>query len=367
MKFSCDKSLLQDVVLTCARAVPARSPLSSLEGLLIECSEKVRITGYDLKKAIYSEFDADIVQFGSIVINARLFSEMIRRLPDGIIVVTSDENNNITVRCGRSEYNLIGYDVKDYPDIPKFEGLNSVKIPQNILSKMIEKTIFAVSKDEVRPIYTGALFELMGDQLTLVAIDGYRLARRTEKVEGNAEDCSFVVPGFALSDIQKICSDSDEPVAISVGEKHISFTIGDTVVISRRLEGEFLNHRKSVPEGFKYEVTVDRQELISVIDRVALVLSERAGNPVKMEFKEGLVECNCVTPIGKAEDVCSCQGDGEGLLIGFNDRYLTEALKAAEGDSIRLCLNSSSSPCVIKATDDSDNYTYMILPVRLHS
>ena len=369
MKFSCDKNLLQDAVNVTCRAVPSKSPISSLEGLLIDCGDRVRITGYDLKKAIYTEFDADVVQFGKIIINARLFSEMIRRLPDGIVVITSDDSNNINIRCGRSEYNLMGYDVKDYPEIPKFDTLNNISIPQNMLSKMIEKTIFAVSKDEVRPIYTGSLFEIIGNTLTLVSIDGYRLARRTETVESNnnMEDCSFVVPGFALTDIQKICDSSEDPVHICVGEKHISFTIGDTVVITRRLEGEFLNHRKSVPDEFSYEITVERQELISVIDRVALMLSERAGNPVRMTFNDGSIDCLCVTPIGKAEDICTCQGSAEGMLIGFNDRYLTDALKAADGDTIKVCLNSSSSPCVIKASDGSEDYTYMILPVRLHS
>ena len=368
MKFSCDKNILQEAIAVTARAVPSKSPINSLEGLLIECGESVKITGYDLKKAIYTVFDADVVQKGQIVVNARLFSEMIRRLPDGIVLITADEeNNSINVKCGRSEYNFIGYDVKDYPDIPKFEGMNNVCIPQNQLKKMIEKTIFAVSKDEVRPVYTGSLFEIEGNTLTIVSVDGYRLARRIEKIENaQLEDCSFVVPGFALSDIEKICEEKDEPVKIAVGDKHISFTIGDTVVISRRLEGDFLNHKKSVPDEFRYELTVDRHELTSVIDRVALMLSDKAGNPVRMTFGDGVIDCNCVTPLGKADDMCPCTGSGEDLLIGFNDRYLTDALKAADGDSIKVCLNTSSSPCVIKSSDGEENYTYMILPVRLH-
>ena len=176
-----------------------------------------------------------------------------------------------------------------------------------------------------------------------------------------------MVPGSALSDIERICDDSDDPVSIAVGSKHISFTIGETVVISRRLEGDFLNYRKSIPDNFRYEVEVDRAELTSVIDRVALIISEKNSNPVRMQFHDGNIDCYCVTPIGKAEDICTCEGSGNDLEIGFNDRYLMDALKASGKDKLRLCLNTASSPCVIKAADGSTSFTYMILPVRLRA
>ena len=181
------------------------------------------------------------------------------------------------------------------------------------------------------------------------------------------ENCSFVVPGSALADIERVCGDSEELVKISVGAKHISFSIGETVVVSRRLEGEFLNYKKSIPDSFKYTVKVDRGEFMSAIDRVALIVSERNTSPVRMSFNDGSIDCLCVTPIGRAEDVCTCEGSGEGLQIGFNDRYLKDALKAAAKEELNVCLNSASSPCIITAADGSDNFTYMILPVRLHA
>jgi DNA polymerase-3 subunit beta len=154
---------------------------------------------------------------------------------------------------------------------------------------------------------------------------------------------------------------------ILTGAKHISFTIGQTVVISRRLEGEFLNYRRSIPENFRHVVKVDRDEIMSVIDRVALIVSEKNSSPVRMMFQDGRIDCLCVTPIGKAEDVCSCEGKVEDLEIGFNDRYLMDALKAAGKDELNICLNTASSPCIIRAADGSDNFTYMILPVRLRA
>jgi DNA polymerase-3 subunit beta len=199
-------------------------------------------------------------------------------------------------------------------------------------------------------------------------VDGYRLAKRCEKLEkARMENCSFVVPGSALSDIERICADTEDPVQISVGAKHISFLIGETVVISRRLEGEFLNYRRSIPEMFRTLIRVDRSEIMSVIDRVALIISEKNSSPVRMSFGDGVIECYCVTPFGKAEDVCTCEGSGNGLEIGFNDRYLMDALKAAGVDTLELCLNTASSPCVIRAADGSEAFTYMILPVRLRA
>ena len=368
MKFICEKSVLQDAVNTAARASAAKSPITSLEGLLIEAESSVKITGYDLKKAIYTKFDADITEQGKCVVNTKLLSEMIRRLPDGNVMFTVDETNNaVTIKCGKSEYNFIGLDIREYPEIPKFDELKSVSMAQGFLKEMIARTLFAVSKDEIRPIYTGSLFEIENNQITIVSVDGYRLAVRSAELENaKLENCSFVVPGFALTDIEKICKDDNEPVDISVGEKHISFSIGNTVLITRRLEGDFINYKKSIPESFRYEIKFDRSEFIEAIDRVSLMVTEGNGSPVRLTFNDNVIECMSITPIGKAEDICTCNGFGEGLLIGFNNRYLLDALKAAENDELKICLNTASSPCVIKAADGSDLFTYMILPVRLH-
>ncbi len=368
MKFRCEKYLLQAACAVASRATASKSPIQALEGLLLEAGSDVKITGYDLREGIFTRIGAEVEQRGSIVVGARLFGEMMRKLPDGIVTISSDDSLNIKVRCGRSEFNFVGISPEDYPEMPEVDGQNDIVIPQNILRSMINQTIFAVSDSDVRPIYTGTLFEVSGEDLILVSVDGYRLAKRSEKLESaQMADCSFVVPGAALSDIERICEDKEDPVRIEVGPKHISFSIGDTVVISRRLEGEFLNYRKSIPENFRHVIQVERGEMMNVIDRVALIISEKNSSPVRMIFGDGSIDCSCVTPIGKAEDVCGCEGDGEGLEIGFNDRYLMDALKAAGKDSLQICLNTASSPCILRAADGTDNFTYMILPVRLRA
>ena len=368
MKFSCEKYLLQTACSIASRAAASKSPIPALEGLQISAEDKLYVKGYDLKEGIVTGIEADIAQRGVVVVGARLFGEMIRRLPDGIVSVSSDEKDNITVKCGKSQFNILGINAEDYPELPSFDTLNSIRLPQRILKDMINKTIFAVSTDEVRPIYTGTLFEVEEKRLTLVSVDGYRLARRTEELaDSRLESCTFVVPGTALSDVEKICSDEEGDVSISVGSRHISFEIGDTVVVSRRLEGEFLNYRRSIPDTFKYEIKVDRAEFMASIDRVSLIVSEKNSSPVRMTMGDGTIDCLCVTPIGRAEDVCTCEGNGEGLLIGFNDRYMKDALKAAGKDELKLCINSAASPCIIKAADGSEGFTYMVLPVRLHA
>lgn len=369
MKFTCEKYLLQSACNIASRAAAAKSPIPALEGLLITANSKLTVTGYDLKEGIYTTIEADVTEGGSIVVGSRFFNEMIRRLPDGIVTINVDDNENVNVKCGKSEYNFIGISPKDYPDMPAVDSVNNITLPQKILRSMINQTIFAVATSDVRPIYTGTLFEIGGEELTLVSVDGYRLAKRTEKIEGaELEECSFVVPGSALSDVERICSDEEDVmVEISVGTKHISFVIGDTVIVSRRLEGEFLNYRKSIPTAFKYEVKIERSEFMQTIDRVSLIVSEKNSSPVRMTFNDNQIDCLCMTPLGRAEDICTCEGSGEGMQIGFNDRYMKDALKAAGKDELYICVNTASSPCIIRAADGTENFTYMILPVRLRA
>lgn len=304
MKVSCEKYILQTACSTAARATASKSPIPALEGLLIEAGADIKITGYDLKKAIYTHVPAEVEEPGSVVVGARLFGEMIRRMQDGIGTIETDSNDGVKVKCGKSEFNFKGISAEDYPEIPNVEGMNHISLDQKLLKSLINQTIFAVSTNDMRPIYTGSLFEIEGDKLNLVSVDGYRLAKRTETLEdAEIEDCSFVVPGSALSDIERICGDGDEKVMISVGEKHISFSIGGTVVVTRRLEGEFLNYKKAIPENFKIKIQVEKNQLMETIDRVSLIISEKNSSPVRMTFGDGTIDCLCLTPIGKAEDV----------------------------------------------------------------
>lgn len=365
MKFSCDKNLLQEAVMTASRASAGKSPIPVLEGLLIKAGNRITVTGYDLKKGIFTSIDADIEEKGAIVIMARLLVDIVRNLPDGEVTVTADSENACRIVCGSLDFNIMGMDGEDFPELPAVDSVGSVNIPQRTIKKMINETVFAVSDNESRPIYTGSLFEITENELTIVSVDGYRLALRRENAD-MGEAASFVVPGTALAELEKICSDSDEMVKINLGSRHISFTVDETVLISRRLEGDFLDYKKTVPTEFETSVIADRAELMRVVDRVSPIIDDRTKNPLRLTFGDDNIKFFCMTPRGRAEDRCACDGKGGDLEIGFNNRYLRDALKAAPSDRLRIMLNSSSAPCVIKP-EEGEDFLYMILPVRLRA
>lgn len=368
MKFSCEKDILQNAIATASRAAAAKSPINTLEGLLIEAEQKVKITGYDLKKGIYTRIDAAVSEPGSIVLGARIIGDIVRSLPDGIVTISTSSGYKTTIICGNAEFNIIGADSADYPELPDVDFMSNISLKQKTLKKMIAETVFAVSDNESRPVYTGSLFEVRDDELTIVSVDGFRLAMRREEIDrSDKQEESFIVPGAALSEIERICSDSDEMVRITLGSKHISFSVDETVLISRRLEGEFMNYRKTVPQEFAISVSVKRADILSVVDRVSLIIEDKTKNPIRCLFGEDEIVLNCVTGVGKAEDVCPADGTGGGLEIGFNHRYLREALRAAPSDKLVIQLNSGLAPCVIAPDDEekTGSFVYMVLPVRL--
>lgn len=369
MKFTCEKYVLLSAVGISSRAVAARSTIPTLEGLYLSAGNGVRITGYDLKKGIYTTIAADVAEPGSVVLGARLLGEIVRSLPEGIVTVSCERGNLVKITCGDAEFSIMGIDSEDYPELPTVDSRDYVSLPGKLLKSMINQTLFAISDNESRPVYTGSMFEIENGVLTLVSVDGYRMALRREEIGGpggeETERKSFIVPGTALSDVEKICSDDDEAVKITLGAKHISFTMGQTVLVTRRLEGEFINYKKAVPSEFYIGVTADKAALSRSIERVSLIIDDRTKNPLRCCFMDQSVKFYCTTALGKAEDICPITGDGRDLEIGFNNRYLLEALKAAPAERLKICLNTGSSPCVLAPEDGKDNFLYMILPVRL--
>ena len=366
MKISCEKMILQSAIATAARAVSPRSSLPVLEGILFQAEgQSLKLTGYDLKKAVYTSVDATVQETGAAVINAKLIYDIVRAMPDGMVNIAVAENT-AQVRCGKAEYNIPVMKATDFPELPEFEEDKSFSMEQGLLKEMINETIFAVSDSESRPVYMGTLFKLEEGVLTMVSVDGYRLALRKEAVAGADVD-SFIVPGSALADVERICGDTDEKITVSISAKHVFFEIGETSLISRRLEGEFLNYKSAIPEKFRYEVTVDRQELLRTVGRVALIVDDKTRIPIRLTFADGVVNVRCATVLGSGVDSCICEGNGGGIEIGFNHKYISDALKAAPADEIKICLNTGSAPCVIRPADGSEDFTYLVLPVRLRN
>ena len=366
MKFSCEKALLQAAISTTSRAVSPKSSIPALEGILLEAGSDLRLTGYNLETGIRTIVPADIREEGTLVLGARLFGEIVRKLPDDIVTFQS-ENYMVNIKCGMSEFNILGTDPEEFPELPTVEYQNSLILPQSRLKAMISQTLFAVSDNESRPIHTGSLFEVDSEGLTIVSVDGYRLALRHESIDKKegAETFSFVVPGAALSEVEKICSDVDEPASVTQGARHVMFKVGDTMLVSRRLEGEFLAYRQAIPRNNTIHVEGETRALLSSIDRVSLIISDKLKSPLRCVFGSNLLKISTKTAIGDAYDECPLSGDGGGLEIGFNNKYLMDALKAAPADKVRLELTTGVSPCVILPTEGEENFLYMVLPVRL--
>ena len=365
MKFSCEKALLSAAVSVTSRAVAVKSSIAAMEGILVEAGDVLRLTGYNLETGIQATVPAEIKEKGSLVLSARLFGEIVRKMPDDIVYFTSN-GYMVNIKCGMSEFNILGTDAEEFPELPSVEAQSHICIGQSTMRSMIAQTLFAVSDNESRPIHTGSLFEVENNQLTVVSVDGYRLALRREPVVEivGTNKFHFVVPGAALSEIEKICSGEDV-VTITEGLRHIMFQTGEVMLVCRRLDGEFLPYKNAIPRNNPIAVECDTRTLLSCLERVSLIISEKLKSPLRCKFKDGMVEITTKTAIGDAADQCPISGNGCDLEIGFNNKYLMDALKNAPAERLRLEFNSGVAPCVILPTEGEENFIYMVLPVRL--
>ncbi len=366
LQFSCEKALLQSAVATTSRAVATKSSIPALEGILLEGTSCLTLSGYNMQTGIRTSLDAQIQQEGRIVLNARLFGEIIRKMPDDVIVFSADDKYMVRLTCGDASFEILGLSADDYPDLPEVDDEYSVSIQQRTLKAMINQTSFAVSTNESRPVHTGSLFEVNSEGLTIVSVDGFRLALRKEpleKLDGGA--FSFVAPGSALNEVEKICEDSDNLIQIIQGKRHLLFEAGSTQLICRRLEGEFLNYRTAIPRSNPIRVEVEKRAMLESLDRVSVVISEKLKSPVRCLFDSDRVYLSAKTGNGEAKDICPVEGNGNGLEIGFNNRFLMDALRYAPADRVRVELNTGVSPCIITPVTEEDNFLYMVLPVRL--
>lgn len=366
MKFSCEKTLLQNAISITSRAVAQKSSIPALEGLLLRTGQSLTVSGYNMNTGIRTRVSASIAEEGEIVLNARLFGDIIRRMPDDVVTLSADQKQMVHLSCGDADFDISGLSAADYPDLPEVEDEYSISIQRRILRSMIEETSFAVSTNESRPVHTGALFEMNEKGLTMVAVDGFRLAVRREpleKISGGA--FSFVAPGAALNEVKSICGDVEETASVTLGKRHILFEMGDTELICRRLEGEFLDYKNAIPRTNPIAITAETKSFIESIDRVSVVISDKLKSPVRCIFDHDKVFLSAKTGNGEAKDVCRITGDGGGLEIGFNNRYLMEALRYAPADMVRIELNTGVSPAIIAPVDEKENFLYMVLPVRL--
>ena len=365
MKFTCEKNQLVSAISVASRTVAQKSAISGLEGILIRAGVKVMLTGYNLETGITVSVDADIQETGACVMPARLFFDIVRKLPDDTVSIQVDESFKVSIKGGISSFTITALSADDYPELPDVDSEKGIRVPQNELKAMISGTIFAVSENQARPIHTGVLFEVDNDSITSVAVDGYRLALRRYLPEESLErTLKFVAPAAALKEVEKILGDTDDPATFYPGSKHILFTIGDATLVCRILEGEFLDWRRVLPQNNPVKLVGNVSRLTDSIERVGLVISEKLKSPVRCKFGDNAAELRTVSTIGEAYDVCPIAGDGKDLEIGFNCKYLLDALRAVPDSECTLEMINVLSPIVLNPTE-GNRYSYMVLPVRL--
>lgn len=366
MKITCSRQQLNEAVLNVQRAVSTKSSVPALEGILLRTQgEEMILCGYDLELGMTTRIEARVEEKGSIILSARLFGDIVRRLPADSVELATDSKNITTIKSGPSEFSIVGIPAEEYPELPAISGETSIRIAHNVLKSMIRQTIFAVAESDAKPIHTGTLFELEENRIRLVSVDGYRLAIREEAAKCG-EQTSFVVPGKTLGEVNKLLGDDETELEILIGRRHIQFQIGNYCVISRLLEGEFLDYRAAIPNGSTTEIVVSTRSMIDSVERVSLLITDRLKSPVRCIFEDNEIRISCSTAIGRANDQFPAQITGNPVEMGFNNRYLLDALRNSEGDEVRIQLSGPLSPMKILPRE-GEAFLFLVLPVRLKS
>jgi DNA polymerase-3 subunit beta len=366
MKITCQRQQLNEAVLNVQRAVSTKSSVPALEGILLKTGEnEITLCGYDLELGMTTKIEAQVEEPGSIVLSARLFGDIVRRLPADTVYLATDEKKITSIKSGPADFSIVGIPAEEYPELPAITGETSIRIANCILKSMIRQTLFAVSESDMKPVHTGTLFELSENRLCLISVDGYRLAVREEPIACD-QDTSFVVPGNTLSEVLKLLPDNEENLALSIGRRHILFQIGSYTLISRLLEGDFLDYRAAIPASHTTEILVKTRTFIESVERVSLLITDRLKSPLRCVFDDNRIQLSCSTAIGRASDELEAQSTGGTIEMGFNNRYLLDALRNTECDEVKIQLSGALSPMKV-VPKDGGSFLFLVLPVRLKS
>ena len=364
MIFTCEKQKILEGISIVQKAITGKSTMSILEGIYIKTNKStLTLIGSDMDVSIQTCVDATIIEEGSIVIDAKIFGEIIRKLPNSTIKIETIENQLIKITCEKSVFDVVYMNTNEFPELPEINENLKISVNQNILKNMIKGTSFAIAQDETRPILQGILFEVKNKSLNLVALDGYRLAIRSEFLDTEI-NMEVVIPGKTLSEVSKILEDVDDIVDITFTNNHILFNLEKTKIISRLLEGKFINYNSLLPQEHKLFVNVNRQELQNAIERASLMAKDGNTNLIKLDLQQENLIITSNSQLGKVREEISIKLQGEEIQIAFNSRYLLDVLKNMEDNEVVMKMTSGISPCVI-VEKNNDDAKYLVLPVRL--
>ncbi len=367
MKLTCNKDLLLQYINIVNKAVSNRTTLPILECILLTTNEKGFImTASDLEIGIRTApIEAEISEFGEVAIEARIFNDIVRRVNGEFVTIETDESYAVSILSGTSEFKIMGQSGEDFPPLPEVEQDKSYSMDQSKLRDMIRQTIFSIAQDGSKPVLTGELFELKQGAVNLVSVDGYRISFRKNPLLHNSEETEVVVPGKTLAELNKILSaEDDATLSIYLTDKHILFDLGTAVMVSRLIEGEFIRYAQSFSDDYKTKVIVDKNELIQALERASLVSRDNRKTPVRIMIHPQGLDITAKSDMGTSHENVAAEMEGEDLSIAFNPRYLIEALRSIEEDSVKIHFMASLSPCTILPVE-GDSFKYLILPLRM--
>ncbi len=368
MQLICSKNDLVKAVNIVSKAVSAKTSLPVLECVyLAAAGDKLTLIGNDMDLGIKTSIKASVREEGEIAVNSKIFSEIIRRLPEEEVILEEAGERDIKIRSGKAEFSLRGQNAAEFPVLPTVAQADPFVLSQKVFRDMIKNTIFSIApEDSGRPILTGELIDIRGGYLYLVSVDGFRISMR--RTAGNfSEEKKCTVPGKALNELQKILEGEEEAlVSIRLTGTHAVFEIEDTTVITRLLDGEFLQYQRNLNMEYPAYAEVATKALLDSVDRAALISRESKNSPIKFQFTENHVIITSNAENGSIYEEVEASYNGEDMAIAFNPKYFLEALKAIESETIRIYLNTSLTPCIMKDPEGED-FKYFILPIRLHS
>lgn len=373
MKFVCDRAAITEAIGIVQKAVASRSTITALEGILITAeNNKVTLTGNDLEIGIECIIGSEIISEGKVITNSNLFGNAIRKMTGDTVTIESNENNIVRIKCGNSDMKLNGIAAEEFPEIPVFETEFDIILTQQEMKDLIKHTIFAVGTSESKLILTGCLLEASGNNVNMVAVDGFRLAFKkivteNDAVSGYLGDISIVIPSKTLKEVNTIISENDDNIIIKCSNKNVRFEFDNVIFTSRLLEGDYIDYKKIIPLEFKTSVISDVKPLVEAVDRASIIItSEMNKSPVVVKIEGTTANICCETSAGKVDEMLPVDMKGEDIEIGFNNKYLLEALKACTTEKVNIEFVGPVNPCLITPFE-GDSFKYIVLPVRLRT
>ena len=364
MKLVCSKANLLTGLQVVSKAVPSKTTMSILECILVDCTQgQIKLTANDMELGIETIIDGDIIEKGIIALDAKIFLEIVRKLPDNDITITTDNNFKTTITCEKAKFNIIGKSGEDFSYLPNIERNDSIVISQFTLKEVIRQTIFSIADNDNNRLMTGELFEINGEELKVVSLDGHRISIRKIALKNSYNPKKVVIPGKTLNEISKILSgDADKDVSLFFTDKHVVFEFDQTTVVSRLIEGEYFRIDQMLSNDYETKVVINKREFLSCIDRATLLVKEGDKKPIIINITDGSMELKINSTVGSMNEQIDIEKLGRDLMIGFNPKFLIDALRVIDDEQISIYLVNPKAPCFIR--NDENSYIYLILPVN---